>query len=241
MNDFPPGRHRRAQAADAAAADPDHSYAVQITGIVILVIAPNAIGVLADVHDNADGVPDRYTVLDTDGGEPYDIPHDATVTLSTTKIGVLHHRCDHDRAGLSTFETETQARTYVRHALTRYWMCNQVAQQDTAAVAGDRPHGTREKTPGPASPQCTSSAALARQPTGKDLARHPVEDPDHDCGSCSGDHRPVVPPMAGIAPYCACGWTPFNDISIHDHLKDMSAWPPAPIVHSPRGYFGARP
>ncbi|MGW2426386.1 hypothetical protein ACWC0C_45630 [Streptomyces sp. NPDC001709] len=72
------------------------------------------------------------------------------------------------------------------------------------------------------------------------LLQHPMEDPEHDCSSCSGDHRPIVPPMVGIAPYCACGWTPFNGYTIQSHLKDMGAWPPVTVEDSPRGYFGPR-
>ncbi|MEU5255158.1 hypothetical protein [Streptomyces longwoodensis] len=67
-----------------------------------------------------------------------------------------------------------------------------------------------------------------------------MEDPDHECTTCNGDHRPVVPPMVGIAPYCACGWTPHQGFPVHDHLKEMGAWPPAPVEESPRGHSATR-
>lgn len=46
-------------------------------------------------------------------------------------------------------------------------------------------------------------------------------DPDHDCGTCSGVHRAIVPGEGGEPPFCGCGWTPHSGFTLADHLRDM--------------------
>ncbi|KUN37697.1 hypothetical protein AQJ30_15545 [Streptomyces longwoodensis] len=112
--------------------------------------------------------------------------------------------------------------------------------------SGPRPGGTASAIHVLAAPETApedqedQAAHAHARPSGRDLATHPMEDPDHDCATCNGDHRPVVPPMVGIAPYCACGWTPHRGVTVHDHLKEMGAWPPAPVEESPRGHSATR-
>ena len=46
----------------------------------------------------------------------------------------------------------------------------------------------------------------------------------------AGDH--VVNPMgAGFPPICACGWTPHEDFTMADHLRDMHLGPIANEPH----------
>ncbi|MDX3345914.1 hypothetical protein PV387_03540 [Streptomyces sp. ME02-6987-2C] len=116
-------RKRRMEAADIAAkrkaaglqeAPPVY---VETTSSVTFVCAPTAIAVLrwiGPVHEN----PVRYHVRDIDGGDPYEIRADSTVTLRTTKVGVLHNQCGCTPGDAARFEHETAALVYAREALT---------------------------------------------------------------------------------------------------------------------------
>ncbi|KUN32520.1 hypothetical protein AQJ11_03060 [Streptomyces corchorusii] len=127
--------------------------------------------------------------------------------------------------------------TPLTHDQSRSWLGGEVRYNDGLTLAPDQVRSPDNT----AVTEEVREILRARGLTARRLPEHPMEDPDHDCGTCSADHRPIVPPMVGIGPYCACGWTPRNGYSIHDHLKDQGAWPPAPIEHSPRGHFGPRP
>ncbi|WP_086859848.1 hypothetical protein [Streptomyces milbemycinicus] len=103
-------------------------YAVETTGSVTLVIAPTVIAVLDRIEPAEGDGPDSYHVRDTDGGEPYVIREADGVTLRTTRIGVLHHQCDHDIEGAAQFENEAGALIYAKHGLTACWPCDLVPQ-----------------------------------------------------------------------------------------------------------------
>ncbi|MFJ5037961.1 hypothetical protein [Streptomyces parvulus] len=116
-------RKRRAEAADVAAKreaaglEPAHPVRVEVTGSVTLVYAPQAIGVLrwiGPVHEQ----PTRYYVHDIDGGAPYEIRAEGTVTLRTTTTGVLHNRCGCTPEDAARFEDETAALAHAQEALT---------------------------------------------------------------------------------------------------------------------------
>ncbi|MEV5930944.1 hypothetical protein ACPCSG_23640 [Streptomyces cellulosae] len=116
-------RRRRAEAADVAAKrkaaglEPAPPVHVETTASVTLVCAPQAIAVLrwiGPVHEQ----PTRYYVHDTDGGDPYEIRADDSVTLRTTTVGVLHNRCGCTPEGAARFEEDTAALAHAREALT---------------------------------------------------------------------------------------------------------------------------
>lgn len=107
---------------------PATPYAVEITNTVTLVIAPTAIAVLNRIEPAKGDGPDNYHVYDTDGGEPYVIRADDGITLRTTRIGVLHHQCDHDTEGAAQFENEAGALIYAEHGLSACWPCDLVPQ-----------------------------------------------------------------------------------------------------------------
>lgn len=110
-------------------------YAVETTGSVTLVLAPNAIGILNGIQPGDEGGPARYRVLDVDGGEPYEIREHHTVSLHTTQVGVLHDRCGCDPDGAVRFESEPQALTYAKYALTQCWPCTALHPTDCVHCA----------------------------------------------------------------------------------------------------------
>ncbi|GGZ23445.1 hypothetical protein GCM10010387_15770 [Streptomyces inusitatus] len=123
-------RKRRERAADIAekrvkvlGLEPVPPFAVEVTGAVTLVLSPQAIGILRQIQPSETG-PARYAVNDVDGGEPYDIRADDSVTLRTTQVGVFHDRCGHDPEDAYRFENQIDAEVYARHALSMCWPCS---------------------------------------------------------------------------------------------------------------------
>ncbi|MFF0092708.1 hypothetical protein ACFYSF_22485 [Streptomyces canus] len=105
-----------------AGLEPCPPYVVEVTNSVTLVIAPPALAILDHITPAEGDEPARYRVRDTEGGEPYEIRQTPGVMLSTTTIGVLHERCDHDPDG-ARFESESQALVYAKHSLAACWPC----------------------------------------------------------------------------------------------------------------------
>ncbi|MEU6928967.1 hypothetical protein AB0A05_07365 [Streptomyces sp. NPDC046374] len=124
-------RKRRQRAKDIAekrvtvlGLEPVPPYAVEVTGAVTLVLAPQAIGVLRLIQPGDYGQNAEYRVVDVDGGDPYDIRADNSVTLRTTQVGVFHDRCGHDPEDAARFENETDAVAYALQSMAMCWPCN---------------------------------------------------------------------------------------------------------------------
>ncbi|MEW2568344.1 hypothetical protein [Streptomyces sp. NPDC047070] len=141
---------RRVQVLGLEAACP---YQVEITGSITLICTPTAIAVLDRTETSGDG-PARHHVHDVNGGDPYVIRADDSVTERTTTAGVLHNRCGCAPENAARFESETQALVYARHALTVCHPCPKTpAATEPAPAAGERPDGTPGENAGPCA-QC---------------------------------------------------------------------------------------
>ncbi|MER6559735.1 hypothetical protein ABT300_18775 [Streptomyces sp. NPDC001027] len=163
-------RRRRKEAAEIArqrvnvlGLEPIPPFTMEVTASVTLVLAPNAIGVLASTLPGTEGGPERHLVLDIDGGEPYEIVDHPTVSLHTTQVGVLHHRCDCNPENAARFESEPQALTYAKYALTQCWPCT--ALHPTACVHCAEQRAQPHKACTPDEP-CATCAAAALEPVG---------------------------------------------------------------------------
>ncbi|WP_432101039.1 hypothetical protein [Streptomyces sp. WAC 04229] len=120
-------RKRRLEAAEvtakrkAAGLEPTPPVYVETTASVTLVCIPTTIAVLrwiGPVHEQ----PTRYYVHDT-GGAPYEIRADATVSLRTTTVGVLHDRCGCTPEDAARFEEKTVALDHASETLTACHPC----------------------------------------------------------------------------------------------------------------------
>ncbi|MFF4391461.1 hypothetical protein ACFY0G_32435 [Streptomyces sp. NPDC001552] len=122
-------RRRRTRAADIArerttvlGLEAVPPYAVETTGALTLVLAPQAIGRLVGIDPGDIGQPATYEVSAPDTGR-FTVQAGSDVDLHPVQVGVFHHRCGCEPADAARFETEEAAVAYAAQALTVCWPC----------------------------------------------------------------------------------------------------------------------